>query len=123
MAAALGSVGQADGSASIGSSVRESAAGVQLSLPYVAVTSVGSCPAYRGANEGTALSVSIFDYGTVGFTPSEIVVNSTAYAGGFQTAGPGALETYSISLAACAHASGLTILALDAMGDEFQFES
>lgn len=123
VAAAMASAGQADGSASLGSYVQERAAGVQLSLAYAVVPPSGSCPTYQGGGEGTALTVSLFDYGTVPFTPEELAVNSTAYAGDFQTAAPGALAQYTLSLSSCAHPSGLTIVAVDAQGDEVQLET
>lgn len=121
VAAALGSAGQADRSASLGASVQQQGDGVQLSLAYAAVLSSGSCPSYQGAGEGDALSVSVFDYGTAGFTPSELVVNSTTFSGGFQPVSPGALQTYTVALGSCAHAAGLTIFLADSRGDEFQF--
>ena len=123
VAAALGSAGQADRSAYHGASVQRQGERVQLSLAYAAVQSSGSCPAYQGANEGDALSFSVFDYGTTGFTPSELAVNSTTFSGGLQPVSPGAMQTYTVALGSCAHAAGLTIFLADSRGDAFQFAS
>lgn len=120
VAAAVGSFGQAEGSASMGAALQDSASGVQLSLVYAAVTPSGSCPGYRGGAEGTVLTVSLFDYGAVGFAPVEFIVNSTIYPGGYPEVPPGAMGQFVVSLGSCAHASGLTIVAADAAGDEVQ---
>jgi hypothetical protein len=121
VAAAMGSISEANGSAYAGSSVVQAASGVQLGLVYATVASSSLCPAYQGAGEGTSLTVSVFDYGTAGFTPAEFVVNSTFYGAGYQGVGPGSMAQYSVALSSCAHPSGLTIFAVDARGDEAQF--
>jgi len=121
--AAIGSFGEADSTASLGASLQESASGVQLGLVYAAVPSVGSCPVYQGANEGTSLTLALFDFGTVAFTPMEFVVNSTVYTGSYSIIIPSAMSQYVIILGTCAHASGLTIFVADAQGDEVQVGS
>ena len=123
VAAALGTFGQAEGSASMGASLRESASGIQVSLAYATVASSMSCPVYQGVNEGTSLTVSLFDYGTVAFAPTDLIVNSTAYAGSYAPIPPGSMAMYVIGLGSCAHPSGLTIAATDAAGDEVQVAS
>ena len=123
VAAALGSFGQAENSASIGASLQGTEAGTQVSLVYASVTPSGSCPVYRGAQEGTSLTIFLFDYGEIAFSPSEFAVNSTFYQGNFSAIGPGALGEYTLALGSCAHPSGLTMAAADSSGDEVQFGS
>ena len=123
VAAALGTFGQAENSASLGASLQGAASGTRISLVYAAVAPSGPCPPYRGEGEGTSLALYLFDYGEAGFSPSEFVVNSTVYAGGFSAVEPGTLGLYVIPLGSCAHPSGLTILAADAAGDEVQLGS
>ena len=123
LAAALGAFNQSAGAESMGTSLQESASGVQVSLVYAAVAPSGSCPAYGGAREGTSLSLALFDYGTVGFAPTELTVNSTVYQGSFPAVSPGAMRLYTITLGTCAHHSGQSIGAVDAEGDEVQFDS
>lgn len=118
--AATNLFGLAGNSASLGASLQQSSAGVQLGLVYAAVPASGSCGAYQGFSEGTSLQVSLYNYGTVSFTPAEFVVNSTAYLGSYGAIGPGAMSLYSVSLGSCAHSSGQTILAYDSRGDEVQ---
>ncbi len=118
--AATNTFGLTANSASLGTSLQLSSAGVQLGLVYAAVPASGSCPTYQGFGEGNTLQISLYNYGTVGFTPAEFVVNSTAYAGTFGTIGPGTMGLYSIILGSCAHSSGQTILAYDSRGDEVQ---
>lgn len=120
VAAAMGSAGQANASASLGSALQEEGSGVRLSLVYAVVAPSGACPPYRGVDEGTSLTVALFDYGTEGFSPAEIGVNSTLYSGGFPTASPGAMAYYTVVLGTCAHASGLTVAAIDTRGEEVQ---
>lgn len=123
VASALGQFSLAEGSASLGASLVQSSAGVQLGLSYVAVLSSSSCPTHGGYHEGTYLTVAVYNYGSAGFTPAEFVVNSTIYQGNYATSEPGSLSAYSLSLAGCAHASGLTLVVADSSGDEVQFES
>jgi hypothetical protein len=121
VAAATSQFGLATDSASLGASLREGAAGTQLGMVYAAVQPSGSCPAYEGGQEGSTLTIAVFDYGSAGFTPAGFVVNSTVYAGSFGEAAPGALAQYTVALASCAHQSGLTVLAYDSSGEEVQF--
>jgi hypothetical protein len=123
VAAAMGGIGQADASVAMGSSLQEAVSGMQLSLVYAAVASSGSCPTYQGVNEGTLLTVSLFDYGTASFTPSVFVVNSTIYPGNYSSMSPGMMNQYLIDLRSCAHGSGLTVVATDAGGGEVQVAS
>ena len=122
-AAAVGAFGQTEGAASMGASLQESAFGVRLSLAYATVAPSGACQVYRGTGEGTTITLALYNYGALGFTPVELAVNSTVYSGAFQVDRPGALALYSVSLASCAHASGQTVVALDGEGDEVQLES
>ena len=123
VAAALGSMGQAEGSASLGAAVHESASGVQLSLVFVSVAPSGACPTQGGAEEGTSATLALFDYGSTGFAPAELMVNSTFYPGSYAPLSPGKMQEYPVLLAECAHPSGLTVLAVDAAGDEVQVGS
>lgn len=123
VAAAVGQFGLASDSASLGSSLSQDLAGTQLSLVYSAVEPSASCPAFGGAQEGTLLSVALYDYGSEAFSPSGFVVNSTVHQGPYASAPPGALTVYTIQLSACAHQSGEAILAYDARGAVVQFET
>jgi hypothetical protein len=123
VAAALGSIGQAQGESSLGTSLQQSASGKELSLAYIAIAPSGPCPAYKGAEEGTAMTVSLFDYGAVGFTPAEFVVNSTIYLGSYTAISPGTMAQYTVNLGSCAHSTGQTVTAVDSEGDEVQVES
>jgi len=123
VAAAMGSIGQAQSASALGASLLQSASGKELGIIYAAVASSGSCPTYRGVNEGTVMTVALFDYGSDGFTPAEFVVNSTMYAGSYHSLAPGAMGQFVLTLGSCAHSSGQTITAVDAQGDEAQFES
>lgn len=123
VAAAIGSIGQAQGASSLGASLQESASGRELSLVYATVAWSGSCPTYVGEVEGTSMTLALFDYGAYGFTPVEIVINSTIYAGNYSAISPGNLGQYTISLGSCAHATGQVITAIDAEGDEVQVDT
>jgi hypothetical protein len=122
-AAAVGQFSQATNAAAMGASIHESAIGMQLNLVYAAAAPTGSCPSYQGYKEGTSLTVSLFNYGDADFAPAVFFVNSTAYAGTYAPLAAGTMGTYVISLVACAHYSGLTVLALDSAGDGVQVES
>ncbi|MDE1853619.1 MAG: hypothetical protein KGI38_07720 [Thaumarchaeota archaeon] len=121
VAAASSQFGLAADSASLGSSIQQTSAEVQLGLVYVAVPPSGSCPSYQGFQEGTTLTVALFDFGSAGFSPAGFVVNSTVVLGSYGTVGPGALGQFVVALGSCAHHSGLVILAYDSAGDEVQF--
>ncbi|MDG7007026.1 MAG: hypothetical protein JRN06_02140 [Nitrososphaerota archaeon] len=123
VAAALGSIGQAQGAASLGASVQQSASGRELSLAFAAVAASGSCPAYRGGAEGTTLTLALFDYGASGFAPVEFVVNSTVYPGTYPALSPGTMGRYTVSLGSCAHSTGQTVTVVGSAGDEVQVES
>ncbi len=123
VAGALGTFGQVQGASSLGASLQQSSSGRALSLTYVAMSSTGSCTTYRGASEGTAMTVALFDYGAVSFVPVEIVVNSTVYPGTYPAVVPGTMGQFTVVLGGCAHSAGQTITAVDAEGDEVQFES
>lgn len=121
--AATSGFGLAAGSASLGTSLQQSSSELRVGLVYSAVVPSGSCPVYQGFTEGTSLTLSFYDYGTVGFAPVEFVLNSTAYAGSYATLTPGTMSQYTIALSSCAHSSGQTVLAVDSQGDEMQVET
>ncbi len=108
---------------SVGASIQRSASGVQVALVYAEVASSKSCPSYQGINEGTTLSISLYNFGSTQFNPSIIAVNATAYSGSFPTIGPQGIGYYSVGLGSCAHSGGQTIVAIDPTGDELQFGS
>lgn len=120
VAGASGQFGNASNSANLGASLQQGETGVQASLVFSAVTPSGSCPFYRGFQEGTALTIGLFDYGSTALNPSGFVVNSTVYSGTFSAATPGLLTQYSLTLTGCAHVSGQTILIFDPSGVEIQ---
>ena len=122
-AAALGQFGLASGSASLGASIDQASSGVGLSLVYVAVSPATGCPYYQGYQEGTSATVSVYNYGSTAFAPISIVVNSTSYTANYQALGQGSLVAYPLTLATCAHASGLTLYMADSSGDGAQFEA
>ena len=121
VAAATSQLGLGANSASLGASLGQGAAETQLGLVYDSILPSGSCPVYRGYQEGTALTVALYDYGAKGFTPAGFVVNSTLYTGNFTEAAPGALQEYALALSGCAHPSGLTVMAYDSSGDVVEF--
>lgn len=121
VAAATSQFSLASNSASLGASLEQGAADTQLGLVYDAVHPSASCPAYRGYQEGTNLTLAVFDYGSQGFAPVGFVVNSTDYSVTAPQTAPGSLGTYSLQLAGCAHPTGLAILAYDGSGVEVQF--
>ena len=123
VAADLGTVGQAEGASSLGASLQQSASGRELSLTFVTVASSGSCPRYMGSNEGTTMTVALFDYGADSFAPAEIIVNATIYPGSYPTLSPGTMGQFVVPLEGCAHSSGQTITAVDAQGEEVQVAS
>lgn len=121
--AALGQFTQAAGGSSLGASMDVHAAGTLVSLLYVAVPPSDSCPSYGGAREGTSITVSVYDYGTQGFAPSLLAVNSSAFPGAYPELLPGAMGTFTVPLGTCAHASGETVALADPSGEVFQFET
>jgi hypothetical protein len=122
-AAALGEFGLADGAASLGATLDQSSAEVQLGLVYAVASPSGSCPNFGGYHEGTALSVSVYDYGAASFTPAEVFVNGTAYPGNYPTVQPTGLGTIALTLAVCAHPSGQTLLLVNSVGNGVELES
>ncbi len=121
--AAVGQFGLAADSAMVGASLGQTSAGVQLGLVLVSVASSTSCPSYAGYSEGTALTLSLYNYGTSDFTPVEIILNSTAYPGAYGTLGAASLGAYTVTLSSCAHPAGQTIVVVDSLGDEVEFGS
>lgn len=101
---------------------QQASAGKQISFVYSAVlVGSGSCSStYRGVTEGKTYYIELFNYGSVGFTPTEVVNNSTIYTGAYPPVPSGGTATYSLSLSACAHPSGQTFLFVDSDGDEVQ---
>jgi flagellin-like protein len=122
VAAATSQFGLASSSAYQSFLLRQNSAGVQIGLVYAAVSPGQGCPSYRGYQEGMRFTLGLYDYGTVGFQPAGFVVNATDYGGAFAQMQPGALASYTFTLSACAHRSGLTVVAYDAGGDVVQFE-
>lgn len=121
---AITQYGLSSGAASLSTSLQEEASGVQVSLITAAVSGQGSCPSYKGSQEGSALVLTVFDYGPTQFTPSEVFVNGTAYFGSYAPVLPGGIETYSFPLVpsgTCAHPSGQVVLMADSQGDEVEF--
>ena len=121
--AALGQFGLANSSSSVGASLDQSSADVMVGLVYLTVTSSGSCPIYEGYHEGATASLALYDYGSVGFTPAEVVVNGTAFPGTYSYLAPGTLGIFQLSLGLCARAPGQTVFLADALGDEVQLAS
>jgi len=121
--AALGQFGLAANSASLGASLDQSSAQTQLGMVYVAVASSSTCPSFGGVHEGVSLTLALYNYGTTSFTPSELLVNATAYQGAYGSTPPGSLGLYTVTLAACAHSSGQSVLAADSAGDVLQVAS
>lgn len=121
--AALGQFNQAAGESSLGASMGVRGAGTLVSLLYVVVPSSPSCPSYGGVEEGVSVTVSVYNYGTQGFTPSLLAVNSTVFPGNYAEVLPGAMGDFTVALAECAHASGETLVLADSTGEVFQFES
>lgn len=121
---ALGQFGAVSNSGSVGASIDQQSSGTQIAYLFDTVSSQAGCPLYGGAPEGTVLSLTIFDYGSAKFTPTQLVVNSTLYFGSFPASLPGAMSTLSLTLTpsgSCAHPSGQTVLLVDTNGDEVQF--
>ena len=115
--AAVGQFGLAADSASLGASLAQSSAETQLGLVYVAIASSNSCPVVGGVHEGTSLTLAVYNYGSTAFTPAELLVNSSAFAGAYPTTPPGSLGLYGVTLAGCAHTSGQSVVAEDSSGD------
>jgi flagellin-like protein len=116
--AAIGQFNLAQNSASLAAAVQQQSAGKLISLVYSAVTQSGSCPVYGGYNEGS-LTLELYNYGTVSFTPSEAFINGTLYSGAGSIAAS-SMGAFSFASPSCVHPSGQTILLVDSYGDEVQ---
>lgn len=121
--AAAGTFSQGEGQVSLGSSLAGRRSGTMVSLVYFAVQPSGSCPLHGGYEEGTSAEVAVYDYGSAGFDPSQIAINSTAYPGPYSPVPAGGLAVYDVALGGCAHPAGQTVLLTDSAGDGYQFES
>lgn len=122
-AAALGQFTQAAGESSLGASIGVHSAGTLVSLLYVTVPSSPSCPSYGGVGEGTTIYVFVFDYGSQGFAPSLLIVNSSVFPGRYPELHPGSMGVFTVPLGVCAHASGEAVVLADTAGEVFQFAS
>ena len=123
---AMAQLGQSSSSVAMSTSNQSDSVQRQLSLINALTSQTGTCPTYRGASEGTSLGFAVFDYGSSSFSPTTLAVNGTLYAGSYATLSPGSLTVYFVALlphGSCAHATGQTLMMLDASGDEFQFVS
>ncbi len=122
--AAAGTQFGAEGNASsLGSSLAQTSAGIQVGLVYAAVSPSLSCPQYRSFNEGTSLTLALYDFGSAPLSPAGLVVNSTVYVGGFPTVPAGGMAQVTLTLTSCAHSSGQTVVMFDSAGDEAQIET
>ena len=118
----------AQDSASTAALVQQASAGKLVSLVYDTVTqgSGGCTAAYEGYTEGVTLTVALYNYGTVVFTPSEVFDNATLVSSSNWSGAPssnvtpGGMTTFTMALASCAHPSGQTLLLVDSYGDEVQ---
>ena len=127
-ASALNQFNLAQNSASLAASVQQASAGKLVSLVYDAVAQgSGGCTAvYGGYTEGTSITVALYNYGTVAFTPSAVFGNSTLIpSSGWSgtpsnSMAPGSMTTFTAALTSCAHQSGQTLLFVDSFGDEVQ---
>src|SRR5579863_3045031 len=123
---AVAQFGQSSSSVAMSSSNQADSAQRQLSLINAVTSQPGTCPSYRGTAEGTSLGFAVFDYGSSSFAPTSFAINGSIYAGTYSTLAPGGMIVYNVALlphGSCAHATGQTLLMLDASGDEFQFVS
>ena len=120
---ALGQFVLANDAASINATTLENSASIQLGLVYFEVASSTSCPIYGGYHEGTMVEVAIYDYGVAPFTPSQIILNGTVYAGNYASLLPGSLGTYAFTTETCLHSAGQTVVVVDSVGGEAQFGS
>lgn len=121
--AALGQFGLATGSASLGATLQQSSAETQLGLVYVAVASSSACPSLGGVEEGTTLTLALYNYGTTSFTPSAILVNATSFPGSYSAVPSGSLGLFAVTLANCAHSAGQSVVVTDTSGDVLQVVS
>lgn len=116
--AAINQFGLAQDAASAAAAIQQQSAGKLVSLVYATVTTSASCPIYDGQSEGT-LELELYDFGTVAFDPSETFINGTLFAG-TGTLSPGSIGAFAFSSPSCVHASGQTVVLVDAYGTEIQ---
>ena len=121
--AALGQFGLAANAASLGAGLNQSSAETQIGLVYAAVASSASCPKSGGVQEGVSLTLALYNYGSVSFSPSQLLVNATAYPGTYGSLAPGSLGLYAVTLAGCAHSSGQSVVVADSSGNVFEIVS
>jgi hypothetical protein len=121
--AAVGQFSTQANSASVGANLQRSSVEIRVSLVYALVAPSAGCPLDDGAQEGTTLMLSLYNYGSAPFAPAGVGVNSTFYQSTFPVLDAGTMGTYSIPLGACAHPVGQTILLFDSQGDEVQIET
>jgi hypothetical protein len=119
--AALNQFGIAQNAGAAASAVQEAQASKLVSLVYSTVAGSQSCPLFSGYNEGTVLTVALYNYGQSSFSPVEAYLNSTQYLGtGYGNISPGTMSTFSFTFSSCLHAPGQSILLVDAYGDELE---
>ena len=116
--AAINQFNLAENDASLAALGQQQSAGKLISLVYSAVTPSGTCPAYGGHSEGT-LTLELYNYGTVTFTPSEAFDNGTLYSGTGSIAA-NTMAAFTFTSPSCVHPSGQTILLVDSYGNEIQ---
>jgi len=135
--AAIGQFNGTTGGAALGIQEQEGSAGKQVSLVYgTIVAGSGGCTStYRGPDgrpyaEGRTYLLTLYNYGSVSFTPYEVFDNGTLLAvGGYSTvaasAGGGASvpEEDTFTLPSCAHPGGQVFLLIDAAGDEVAIDT
>jgi len=123
VSSALGQFALANDSASLSALTQDASDRTQIGMVYVAVSPSVSCPLFGGYHEGTTVRIAVYNYGESPFTPAEIILNESLYAGSYAPLGPGSLGTYTLMVTKCAHASGQTVIVADSAGDEVEIES
>ena len=116
--AAINQFSLAQTAASLAALVQEQSAGKLISLVYSTVAPSGTCPVYAGYNEGT-LTLELYNYGSVAFTPSEAFDNGTLASGSGNIAA-NSVGAFTFTSPPCVHAPGQTILLVDSYGNEIQ---
>ena len=125
--AAINQFGLQSDSASVAGGLQVASQGKLVSLVYATVSpgSGGCASAYQGSVEGTGFSLAVYNYGTSAMTPSEAFVNGTSVptwsAVPSSTLAPNGLTTLSMTLPACGHSSGQTVVFVDISGGVVQF--
>ena len=115
---AVGQFNLAQNAASLAAMAQQQSAGKLISLAYSTVTPNGTCPLYGGYSEGT-LTLELYNYGGVAFTPFEAFDNGTLFSG-TGSIGPNGMAAFNFTSPPCVHPSGQTILLVDSYGDEIQ---